>query len=91
MGAGMNEKHERRHIIRGIGELLRSDLYERGKSHPDEDAENSATWWSPGEHLSVTYGYTDDQRVWIRCRDSEGKVYAETDDGDANWLDDEML
>lgn len=81
---------ERRARVRQIAEVLRSDLYERGKSHKAEDAETSATWWSPGE-LSVTYGYDDDQRVWIRCRDFKGEVYAETSDGGAVWLDSEML
>lgn len=81
---------ERRAKVREIAEVLRSDLYKRGKSFEGEDSETSATWWSPGE-LSVTYGYDDEQRVWIRCRDSKGRVYAETTDGDAFWLDAEML
>lgn len=82
---------ERRAKVREIGEVLRSDLYKRGESHPDEDPDASATWHSP-TNLTVTYGYDgDDPRVWIRCRDSRGHVYAETADGNASWLDREML
>ncbi len=80
----------RRRTIREIGDLLHSDLYQRGASHGDEDSETSATWWSPLK-LSVTYGYDDEQRVWIRCRDSKGRIYVETQDGDADWLYSEML
>lgn len=86
----MNAKYERRRKVREICSVLRSDLYERGKSHDDEDSDTSATWWSPLK-LSVTYGYGDDQRVWIRCRDAKGEVYVETPDGDGSWLDAEML
>ena len=83
------ERRKRRAKVREVCAVLRSDLYDRGKSFDGEDPHESATWWSPGG-LSVTYGY-DEQRVWIRCRDSRGKVYAETPDGDASWLDLEML
>lgn len=44
-----DEIRERRQTIKGIAEALRSDLYERGPAHPDEDSNESATWWSPGE------------------------------------------
>lgn len=88
-------KRERRQAVKLVCEVLRSDLYERGASHPEEDPETSATWWSPLK-LSVTYGYGADEQLWIRCRDSSDNLYAHTvgpntPEGYADWLDREML
>ncbi len=83
------QKRERRRKQRGVGQALREDLYGRNdKDNPDP--ENSAQWVSPG-NLKVRYGVSPDEKLWIECIDSTGKVYARTEDGDEFWLEQEML
>jgi hypothetical protein len=85
----MISNKERRQNIKGICQVLRSDLYERGESHKDEDSNSSATWWNAG--FSVTYGCNEDNEVWLRLRDSKDRLYAEVKNGDEYWLDSKML
>ena len=93
----MSGRRERRQIQRQIGELLRSDLYERVRG-VEGAPENSATWESPLGHrctLGLREGIDPmgegDQPLFIELVDSTGRLYASTDDGSPEWLEEEML